>query len=209
MLNEIVQQRMSLAGTTQAKLAEYIGTTPSQMGLFLKGSASLNNEALDKCLKALDINIDIYAQRYSKAVIASSKFRAKNIDIQQIADMSKAKMIEITQMQELRYLIDVDSQEEFDMMIKSQIVDIEATFPFFKAMVMHLCQVGDKFTPKSVEASYGKLATAITAGAAIIPMFGIATSIIASLSFLAYQKYNKEGGFLAPLFGLTEKLIKK
>ena len=209
MLNEIVLQRMSLAGVTQAKLAEYIGATPSQMGLFLKGSASLNNDSLEKCLKALDINVDIYTQRYNKAVLVASKLKAKNIDVDSIVSMSKPRMIEITQMQELCYLIDVDSQKEFDKMINSQIVDIEATYPFFKAMVMHLSQVGYKFTPKSVEMSYGKLAATIMAGAAFVPMFGIATSIIASLSFLAYQKYNKEGGFLAPLFGLTEKLIKK
>ena len=46
MLRQIVQERIHLAGISQAKVAEEIQSTPTQLSLYLRGEASLNNESL-------------------------------------------------------------------------------------------------------------------------------------------------------------------
>lgn len=209
MLNVIIQQRMSLGGVTQAKLSQLIGATPSQVGLFLKGEASLNNNALVKCLKVLDVNIEIYNSRYKKASAVADKLKNNNISIEQIANLSKNEMIKLTDMKELSFLIDVASQKVLDDMVASELIDVESTYPFFKAMVMHLYQIGEKSTPKSVDASYGNIAAAALVGASVIPIVGAALTITASLAYMALQKGSRLGGSLAPLYTLTEKLINK
>ena len=167
MLETVIKTRMDVVGLTQARLAEEVGCTATQMGIFLKGSGFLNKASLEKSLSVLGVNI------------------------------------------EMQCLANVD-EKEFDMMVKSGIVDYEGTFPFFKATVLHLIQIGEKTTPKNVELSFSKLAVACGLIAAV-PILGISGIIGMATGALLYNKsYGaKAANAWVPLIVLTKQLLTK
>lgn len=101
--------------------------------------------------------------------------------------MSKERMVEITGMKEISSLFDV-SEDELDKIVSSGIIDYEGTYPYFKAMVLHLIGIGDKSTPKTVEISFTKLLT-MFAIAPVIPIIGITSVIGIATGLLLGNKF--------------------
>ncbi|NDV65931.1 hypothetical protein [Bacteroides sp. 224] len=173
MIEGIVRNRMPLAGLTQARLAEMSGCTPTQMGIFLKETGFLNKKSFEKCLSVLRVRLDVYNKRYQLALNAAPKLRIYTSD--EIISMSKSQMVSLTGISEISSLFDV-SENEMDNIASAGIVDYEGTYSYFKAMVLHLMQIGGKPSPKSVELSFSKLAAACVI-IPTIPLVGI-TSVI-------------------------------
>lgn len=186
MLPEVIKERMEVVGLTQAKLASTIGCTPTQLGLFIKGEASLNRECIDNCFKILGINIDAISKRIDLAKRASTLLASWTVE--EVSEMSKSDMIVKTGIKEIGALPDV-SKEDFELMVSSEIADYESTFVYFKAMVMHFMQIGDKCTPKIVESSFNNLARAFISQP-FVPLLGLGVGSIigAAVGTLALNK---------------------
>lgn len=206
MIETIIKNRMALGGLTQAKLAEISGSTPTQIGLFLKGEAFLSKPSLEKSLSALGINIDIYEKRFQLALKAANKL--KNLKVEEVLKMSKQEMASKSGIQEIVFLFDV-SERELDAMVASGIVDYEGTFPFFKAMVLHLMQIGDRPTPKVVEKSFSNL-LGICAESPAFALFGVTGIFAMAVSSLLKNNIYKSfiSNAMTPLMALTKQILK-
>ena len=207
MIESIVKDRMCLAGITQAKLAEMSDCTATQMGIFLKGEGFLNKTSLEKCLSVLGIRVDIYDKRFRIAQKAATILKGRKTE--EIIAMKKETMASLTGLKEILCLFDV-SEEELDKIVSSGIVDYEGTYPYFKAMVLHLMQIGEKCTPKMVETSFSNLAK-IGAIAPAIPLLGISSAIGIATGLLLGNKMYKSlsSNALTPLMVLTKQILKK
>ncbi len=198
---------MSLAGLTQAKLAEMSECTPNQMGVFLKGNGFLNKSSLEKCLSAIGVRLDVYANRYKLAQKAAKSLR--DIDKEDIMEMSKEEMATLTGHKEILALFDV-SEKELDVILDSQIVDYEGTYPFFQAMVLHLMQVGEDPTPKKVELSLSDIASAFPL-LPFVPFLGISgiIGLAAGMLFGTKKLPATITNAFTPLLMLAKQIISK
>ena len=211
MIEKLIKERMQVVGLTQAKVAEVAQCTPSQMGLFLKSEASLNRDALDKCLQVvgIDLNINLNRIEYAK----KTALKLKDIENDRIKNMSREDMVRITGLPGIEFLPN-PSEKEFEGMIISGICDYEATFPFFKAMVLHFHNLGiDNPTPKRVQNSLETIvrgipkAAAVAALAGAMPISIIGLAIGALMSSRIYSKAANNAW--APLLSITKNLLKK
>ena len=184
MISTVIKDRMEVVGLTQANLAEAIGCTPTQLSLFLKDEASLNRKSLDKCFTTLGISFDSISKRIELAKEISQSFKGK--DIEEIITMSRTQMIEATGINDLKALPEV-TKEEFEIMVSSGIGEYEATFPYFKTLVLHFLKVDTKITPKSAEKSFSALATALLA-VPFIPYIGVGSAIGAAIGAMVLKK---------------------
>lgn len=197
---------MALAGLTQAKLAEISGSTPTQIGLFLKGNAFLSKASLEKVFSALGVNIDIYEKRFQLALKAANKLKRFKTD--EVLKMTKREMAIKTEIPEIMCLFDVEEQE-MDAIVASGIVDYEGTFPYFKATVLHLIQIGEKSTPKVVEKSFSTLLGTSSLGSAFV-LFGVTGVFAMAISSLLSNSVYKSFGLnvMTPLMALTKQILK-
>lgn len=207
MIESIIKQRMILAGLTQAKLANMSDCTANQMGIFFKGAGFLSKTSLEKCLNVLGIRLDIFSKRYILAQKAAEKLKGK--DQLEILTMPKAKMALVTGIPEIMCLFDV-SESELDNIINSGIIDVEVTYPYFKAMVIHMKEIGSNPTPKKVEMSFSKLAS-ICAAVPALPLLGITSIIGIATGLLLGGKYSNSllSNALTPLLVLAKQIVKK
>lgn len=218
MIEKLIKERMQVIGMTQAKLAEMVGCTPTQLGLFLKSEASLNRESLDKCLKVVGINLDVDLKRIETARLAAS--RLADIPLSEIKNMGRHTMAKITQLDALECLPD-PNEAEFEKMVSSGIIDYEATFPFFKSLVLHFRNIGENNpTPKTVQTSLETIAKAMPFGAsaaavASASMFGGTLLPISLIGFAIGTLMNSKvyakaaTNAWAPLLTITKGLLKK
>lgn len=208
MIPEVIKSRMEVVGLTQAKLSEAIGCTPTQLSLFLKDEASLNRTALDKCFDILGISLTSVSNRIELARRVAGLL--SSFPIEDIAKMSRAKMIETTGLKELLALPEV-TKEEFEMMISSGIADYESTFQYFKSLVLQFRQLPSKITPKAASSSLNMLASSLIA-LPFLPLLGIGSVIGAAVGAFATKKdsfakaVNNAWG---PLLTLTMNLFDK
>lgn len=208
MIPEVIKSRMEVVGLTQAKLSEAIGCTPTQLSLFLKDEASLNRTALDKCFDILGISLTSVSNRIELARRVAGLL--SSFPIEDIAKMSRAKMIETTGLKELLALPEV-TKEEFEMMISSGIADYESTFQYFKSLVLQFRQLPSKITPKAASLSLNMLASSLIA-LPFLPLLGIGSVIGAAVGAFATKKdsfakaVNNAWG---PLLTLTMNLFDK
>ena len=151
-LRDVIQDRIALTGVSQAKLSETISTTPAQLSLYLRGKASLNNEALESLISALDINVASYNKRFQLAKDIAHFFNVEKVPMNVVLKMKHEDMILTTGKAELKYLVDVNA-EEFKYIVASGIIDFEGTYPFFRVMVAQLMNVGEKPTAKTITES--------------------------------------------------------
>lgn len=184
MIEQVIKKRMELAGITQASLAESSGTTPSQMGLFLKGKATLNRETLDKCLESLGINLNIQKKRAELASQVALKL--KNLSLEEIKSLTKEEMAKLSGFDKIVALPDVDLKE-FENMVKSGIVDYESTFPFFKVLVMHYHYTGTKITGRTAKDSFNTIIS-LSAGAFVSGAVGLIGGLLLSPIAMAANK---------------------
>lgn len=207
MIPEVIKDRMEVVGLTQAKLSEAAGCSPTQLSLFLKDEASLNRAALDKCFDTLGISLTSISNRIRLARKVAKLL--EKYSVEEIAVLDRAKMIKITGLKELIALPEV-TEDEFEMMVSSEIADYESTYQYFKSLVLHFRQLPPKITPKAVESSLNLLAgTLITLP--FLPFLGIGTVIGAAVGALASKKvsYAKAvGNAWGPLLTLTMSLFK-
>lgn len=184
MLPEVIRSRMEVVGITQAKLSEAIGCTPTQLSFFLKDEASLNRIALDKCFDILGISLTSISNRIELARRVAELLSSSQIE--SIAEMSRARMIQLTGLKELLALPEV-TKEEFEMMISSGVADYESTFQYFKSLVLQFRQLPSKITPKAATSSLNFLASSLIA-MPFLPFLGIGSVIGAAVGALAIRK---------------------
>lgn len=208
-LRDVIQDRIALTGVSQAKLSETICTTPAQLSLYLRGKASLNNEALESLISALDINVASYNKRFQLAKDIAHFFNVEKIPMNVVLKMKHEDMILTTGKAELKYLVDVNA-EEFKYIVASGIIDFEGTYPFFRVMVAQLMNVGEKPTAKTITESILEVAKkipSINQLFKVIPFVGAyaGTSmyVTGKLAESAINIFGKQVGFLAPLLSLT------
>lgn len=215
MLKDIINERIELSIATQAEIAQSVGTTPAQISLYLRGKASLNNDALENCLNELNINVETYHNRYVLAKEIACILKKENISSNEILNITRDELIEITDKKELRFLIDVSADELKDI-VSSNIIDYESTYPFFRVLVSHIMNLGENPSPKISALSFDKITTQLPTLSnmlANIPVIGaLAGSSIIKVGRLmedAYKNFGKKGGFLSPLLSLTYESLKK
>ena len=127
-----IQTRLESMGMSQAQFAECVSATPSQMSIFLRERGSLSTDCLNKSLDLVGVNLSIYSNRNNVAKEVASLLKSKNVT--SIENWSKKDLAIFTQNQAISLLFDVQSEEEYMEIEKSGIVDIESTFPYFKAL---------------------------------------------------------------------------
>lgn len=184
MIQKVIKERMEVIGLTQAKLAEAIGCTPTQLGLFLRDEASLNKNSLNKCFQALGISLDSISKRIDLAKRAAKAL--KNVSIEKVVSMTREEMINETKIPEI-IAFPVVSKNEFEMMIASCVADYESTFQYFKALVLFFMKSPEKQTPKSAENSLSILASVLI-DVPFMPFMGVSTVIGAAVGALAVKR---------------------
>ena len=183
-MTEVIKNRMEIVGLTQAKLSESIGCTPTQLSLFLKDEASLNRTSLEKCFEILGIPLNAISKRIELAKLAAEKLSSYSIE--DIAQMTRAKMISTTGLNDLLALPEV-TKEEFEKMIFSGIADHESTYQYFKSLVLQFRQMPAKITPKAASTSLNLLASSLIT-LPFLPFLGIGTVIGAAVGALATKQ---------------------
>lgn len=208
MINEIIKDRMEVVGLTQAKLSEAIGCTPTQLSLFLKGEASLNRIALDKCFVILGIPVENISRRIKLAKRTAQTL--KSFSIEEVASMSRTDIIKNSNIKEIE-AFPVVSREEFELMVSSGVADYESTFQYFKAIVLQFMQMPEKITPKTAETSLNLLAKSLIV-LPFIPFVGSIVGMAAAVGALAMKKTflsNAINNAWGPLLTLTFSLFEK
>lgn len=142
---ETIQSRLEAMGMSQAQFAEFVSTTPAQIGIFLKGKGSLSTESLNKSLDLVGVDLSLYSKRNSLAKKVASHLCSKNVN--SIDNWTKEDLATFTHQHSILLLFDVNSEKEYIELKESGIVDIESTFPYFKALVSyHMILNGNKPT---------------------------------------------------------------
>lgn len=208
MIEKLIKERMLTIGLTQAKLAEMSGCTPTQMGLFLKSEASLNREALDKCLQVLGVDLEVCIRRLEIARQAAIKLA--DIEIGEIKCMGKQTMAKMTNISAIECLPN-PSESEFEKMVSSGIIDYEGTFPFFKSLVLHFHNLNNvNSTPKTVQNSLETIVKNLpAAGAGVAMAAGLMPSLvgIAIGALMMSSVYAKAAtNSWAPFLSITKSL---
>lgn len=156
-LKNIIKQRLEISGISQGNLAKIVGVTPAQISLFLNGKSSLSLEVLEKVLQELDINLDTYARRLDLAKKVASKLDSK-ISVEEIIQMDKKEMINMTKEREIAYLIDVNDRKSFDESVKAGLIEPDCYYAHFRMLVAHIHQLGkDGITTKKASQSVSNL----------------------------------------------------
>ena len=132
---ETIQTRLDSMGMSQAQFAECVSATPSQMSIFLREKGSLSIECLNKSLDLVGVNLSLYSKRNTLAKEVASLLKSKNVS--SIENWTKHDLAVFTQNDAIALLFDVQTKEEYIEIEKSGIIDVESTFPFFKALVSY------------------------------------------------------------------------
>ena len=213
---ETIQTRLESMGMSQAQFAECVSATPSQMSTFLREKGSLSTGCLNKSLDLVGVNLSLYSKRNSLAKEVASLLKSKNVS--SIENWTKQDLAVFTQHEAISLLFDVQSKEEYIKLEKSGIIDVESTFPFFKALVSYYMTLdGEKPTAsrakqalasllcetnESSSESVGKIGT-FAAGTAI-GAFAVASPILGSVLAAATAAISKQVGAFS-LFTKTNK----
>lgn len=216
MINQVIGFKLKMSGMTQANLARLIGTSPTQLGGYLKGQGSLTEKSLNKSFEVLEINVDRYKYLYETAQQASAIFKRKNIAFEQVMRMNKRNVISETGIEQIRWLIDVNSEKDYEDIINSKIIDYQFTFPYFMTMVVYFMNSDDKITAKSNARTWSLLFGDLALGSIIVSpvnllLSNIGTGISAAIGAvggLALSGITKEDRPLAFFKEFSKKIIK-
>ena len=138
-VSQVVEERLRLMGTSLAQIAKEIGTNPTQMRAFLSGKGTLSSDVLERCLHLIGIDMSIYVERINKAQKVADIIMEKGIT--QIENLTKRDFLYFTNMESLKYLIDVSTVEEYEEILYGGLIDPESTFPYFKALVAYIFNI--------------------------------------------------------------------
>lgn len=134
---DIISSRLQQMGTSQAQVAKEIGTSPTQLGLFLKGNGTLTNPVLEKLLNVVGINLEACENRNKLADKVAAILRERGIGQEELGKWSKSQLALYTDINDLKLLMDVDDIDTYKRILESGLVDVECTFPYFKALVAY------------------------------------------------------------------------
>ena len=110
--------------------------------------------------------------------------------------MDKKMMIHLTGIEAIDTLLDV-STSELEKMIKYGLVDYESTYPFFRIMVAHIMQLGDKVTSKKAMNSWITLSNTTNAiGKGTLLGIAGGVFVLGALMQAAITLLGKSGGLL-------------
>lgn len=166
-INDIISERLLLMGTSQAQIAKEIGTNPTQMGAFLKGQGTLSSDVLERCFQLLGIDMSIYVERIIKAQEVADIIIEKGFT--QIDNLTKMDFIYFTKIKSLKYLIDVSTVDEYKDILHGRLIDIESTFPYFKALVAYIVNI----RKDRMRRTYGRSSNKITSSIAKVSLWGL------------------------------------
>ena len=152
---ELIKTRLELMGTSQAVFAERVSATSAQMSLFLRGKGTLSTYSLVKSLVMVGVNLSMYSERTKLAKEVADCLLSKNVS--SIDNWTKKDLATFTQKETILLLFDVQSDNEYVELIKSGIIDIESTYPYFKAIVSYYLSLNNKVKPTASEAQQALL----------------------------------------------------
>lgn len=202
---QTIKYRLDLMGMSQAQFAESVSATAAQMGIFLKGKGSLSIDSLNKSLDLVGINLSPYIKRIELAKKVAFYLKSKNV--MSIENWTKQDVATFTQMKEILLFVDVKSDKEYQDMENSGIIDIESTFPYFKALVTYYMTLSVRYMKtesKAPTASQAKRALSSILGGAGIGVLAVMSPTIVGTAVAAALVASKQMG-AASLFSKTDK----
>lgn len=153
---ETIQTRLESMGMSQAQFAECVSATPAQMSIFLRGKGSLSIDCLNKSLDLVGVNLSLYSKRNSLAKQVAVYLKSKNVS--SIDNWTKSDLSTFTQNKEIDLFFDIQAEDTYIEIEKSGIIDIESTFPYFKALVSYYMQLdGSKPTASQAKQALATL----------------------------------------------------
>ena len=153
---ETIQTRLESMGMSQAQFAECVSATPAQMSIFLRGKGSLSIDCLNKSLDLVGVNLSLYSKRNSLAKQVAVYLQSKNVS--SIDNWTKSDLSTFTQNKEIDLFFDIQTEDTYIEIEKSGIIDIESTFPYFKALVSYYMQLdGSKPTTSQAKQALATL----------------------------------------------------
>ena len=178
-ISEIINDRIKSSGKSQAEIAKEIDTTPSQLGLFLKGEASLTRKSMNRCLEVLNIDLMMYKRRNDLAKRIAKALKAKRIT--DIGNLTKEDIIALTGEKALRLFREED-EHRFKEIKDSGYIDPESTYNYMKGLIGFYLAAPDvdKITNKQAQSTFEKvapLAGLAAAALAATPIGAVVTSV--------------------------------
>ena len=153
---ETIRTRLESMGMSQAQFAECVSATPAQMSIFLRGKGSLSIDCLNKSLDLVGVNLSLYSKRNSLAKQVAVYLQSKNVS--SIDNWTKSDLSTFTQNKEIDLFFDIQTEDTYIEIEKSGIIDIESTFPYFKALVSYYMQLdGSKPTASQAKQALATL----------------------------------------------------
>ncbi len=200
-ISVIINDRIKSSGKSQAEIAEHIETTPSQLGLFLKGEASLSRKSLNKLFEILEIDLMMYKRRNDLAKRIASTLKAKQID--KVMNLTREDIIALTGESQLS-LFPMVSDQEFESLCESGLVDPESTYNYMKDLIEYYLTSPsiDKITNRLAQTTVAKMETA----RGISAIQGVGKKALAAT---ALANTGPVGWFAAGLFAVVKTVDKR
>ena len=190
-ISEIINDRIKSSGKSQAEIAKEINTTPSQLGLFLKGEASLTRKSMNRCLEVLNIDLMMYKRRNDLAKRIAKALKAKRIT--DIGNLTKEDIIALTGEKALRLFREED-EHRFKEIKDSGYIDPESTYNYMKGLIGFYLAAPDvdKITNKQAQSTFEKVAPFAGLAAAALAATPIG-AVVASVGLFGLISRNKGG----------------
>ncbi len=190
-ISEIINDRIKSSGKSQAEIAKEIDTTPSQLGLFLKGEASLTRKSMNRCLEVLNIDLMMYKRRNDLAKRIAKALKAKRIT--DIGNLTKEDIIALTGEKALRLFREED-EHRFKEIKDSGYIDPESTYNYMKGLIGFYLAAPDvdKITNKQAQSTFEKVAPFAGLAAAALAATPIG-AVVASVGLFGLISRNKGG----------------
>ena len=174
-ISEVISDRIKALGKSQAEVARHIETSPSQLGLFLKGkdqdqdqdqdkrAPSLSTNSLNKLFDLLQIDLMIYKRRNELAKSIARALKAKGVD--KATNLTREDIIALTGETQLRFFQELDNSQ-LEEVFNSGLVDPESTYNYMKDLIEYYLTTRsiDKITDREAEATISKMTTARGSG---------------------------------------------
>lgn len=146
-LSDLIKSRIARFAYKQNYLLEKINDfkdegdkiSAAQLNKFINGTGQLSRNDLELLFQALQVDLNCYTTKNNLAIEVADIFIRNNIT--SVDTLSKDQMIAITGKKELKFLIDIDNQEDQELFTKSNFIDYENTFVMFKATVEFYLQL--------------------------------------------------------------------
>ena len=190
-ISEIINDRIKSSGKSQAEIAKEIDTTPSQLGLFLKGEASLTRKSMNRCLEVLNIDLMMYKRRNDLAKRIAKALKAKRIT--DIGNLTKEDIIALTGEKALRLFREED-EHRFKEIKESGYIDPESTYNYMKGLIGFYLAAPDvdKITNKQAQSTFENVAPLAGLAAAALAATPIG-AVVASVGLFGLISRNKGG----------------